>query len=43
VMPICHHEFHRDCIANWFVVARNNTCPLCRAKLQWSLVAQDMV
>lgn len=42
VMPICHHEFHRDCIANW-LVARHNTCPLCRAKLQWSLVVHDMV
>lgn len=42
VMPICHHEFHRDCIANW-LLAQHNTCPLCRAKLQWSLAAQDMV
>lgn len=38
-MPICHHEFHKDCIANW--LKRHNTCPLCRAKPQWSLVAQN--
>ncbi|KAJ1273803.1 hypothetical protein BS78_05G012600 [Paspalum vaginatum] len=43
VMPGCRHEFHRACIAGWFK-ARNSTCPLCRAQLQWPPVgAQDMV
>ncbi|KAL6653331.1 hypothetical protein ACP70R_008909 [Stipagrostis hirtigluma subsp. patula] len=42
VMPLCRHEFHRVCIAKW-LLAYNNTCPLCRAQLQWSAVAEDMV
>jgi heme/copper-type cytochrome/quinol oxidase subunit 2 len=41
VMPGCRHEFHRSCIAKW-LKACNNTCPLCRAQLQWD-VAHDMV
>ena len=42
VMPGCRHEFHRSCIAKW-LMACNNTCPLCRAQLQWDDVAHDMV
>ena len=43
IMPVCRHEFHRDCIVNWLLMANNNTCPLCRAQLQWSAVAENMV
>ena len=43
IMPVCRHEFHRDCIVNWLLMANNNTCPLCRAHLQWSAVAENMV
>ncbi|KAL6642026.1 hypothetical protein ACP70R_020207 [Stipagrostis hirtigluma subsp. patula] len=42
VMPLCRHEFHRVCIAKW-LLAYNNTCPLCRAQLQWSAVAEHIV
>ncbi|CAN6357382.1 unnamed protein product [Urochloa humidicola] len=42
IMPLCRHEFHRACIASW-LMAYNNTCPLCRAQLQWLTVAQSMV
>ncbi|CAL4995922.1 unnamed protein product [Urochloa decumbens] len=42
IMPLCRHEFHRACIADW-LKAYNNTCPLCRAQLQWSAVADTMV
>ncbi|CAN6330186.1 unnamed protein product [Urochloa humidicola] len=42
IMPLCRHEFHRACIASW-LMAYNNTCPLCRAQLQWLAVAENMV
>ncbi|RLM58720.1 hypothetical protein C2845_PM18G03570 [Panicum miliaceum] len=32
IIPVCRHEFHRDCIADW-LMAYKNTCPLCRAQL----------
>ncbi|KAJ1275115.1 hypothetical protein BS78_05G111700 [Paspalum vaginatum] len=37
VMPLCAHEFHRRCVEGW-LRAYNNTCPLCRAQLQWNAV-----
>ncbi|CAD7970759.1 unnamed protein product [Amoebophrya sp. A25] len=27
----CHHEFHRDCLQEWF--ARASSCPICRCDL----------
>jgi hypothetical protein len=31
IMP-CGHQFHTDCILDWF--KKNNTCPICRVKLK---------
>lgn len=28
-LPSCNHNFHTECILNWFR-SGNNTCPLCR-------------
>jgi hypothetical protein len=33
IMPVCRHEFHRDCTVDWLIMACKNTCPLCRAQL----------
>ena len=30
-LPGCWHYFHVDCVEHW--LARNNSCPLCRARL----------
>ncbi|RLM69880.1 hypothetical protein C2845_PM17G00870 [Panicum miliaceum] len=43
IMPVCRHEFHRDCIVDWLMMACKNTCPLRRAQLQWSVAAENMV
>ncbi|KAJ1275114.1 hypothetical protein BS78_05G111600 [Paspalum vaginatum] len=37
VMPLRAHEFHMRCVEGW-LRAYNNTCPLCRAQLQWNAV-----
>lgn len=30
-LPICHHTFHRECIAEW--LAKQRTCPICRIEI----------
>ena len=30
VLP-CSHEFHHDCIANWFKISITHSCPCCRS------------
>ena len=31
-LNICKHKFHKICIEEW--IQNNNTCPLCRIKLE---------
>ncbi|KAK1629331.1 hypothetical protein QYE76_003646 [Lolium multiflorum] len=38
VLPACRHEFHRECMRQWFMTGKT-TCPLCRAKVQQLAVA----
>ena len=32
----CGHSYHSECILNW--IEKNNTCPICRIKLNWTRV-----
>jgi len=34
------HEFHKKCIATWFV--KRKTCPMCRKKFQNFKTAQNL-
>lgn len=29
----CQHTFHQDCIDKWFQTTTDNSCPICRAKI----------
>lgn len=33
--PTCKNLFHRDCLFKWFNSANQNTCPLCRQKMDF--------